>query len=72
MRLGTYRFVVVLSILSSFLAGFHLPALHDMMEHGAAPRIDVLLLTAFFVVCTLAGAWTLLRTSRAGHPRVRY
>ena len=62
MRVRTYRLVVLGSLLSSFLAGFHLPALHDMVEHGATPRWDVLTVTAFFIVCAVAGAWTLLST----------
>ena len=61
MRIATYRVVVVGSLLSSFLFGFHLPALHEIIEHGAAPRWDVLTVTALFVIGTIAGAWTLLR-----------
>ena len=61
MGVRTYRAVVVASLLSSFLFGFHLPALHDMIEHGATPRTDVLIVTVLFVICTIAGAWTLLR-----------
>lgn len=61
MRIATYRAVVIGSLLSSFLVGFHLPALHEMLEHGATPRWDVSAVTALFVIATLAGAWTLLR-----------
>jgi hypothetical protein len=61
MRIGTYRLTVIGSMLSSFLFGFHLPALHDMIEHGAPPRWDVLTVTLLFVAGTIAGAWTLLR-----------
>ena len=64
MRIGTYRLVVLATILSSFLVGLHLPALHEMIDHGADPRWDVLLLTALFVVGTIAGGWTLLRSRR--------
>lgn len=61
MRLGTYRLIVVGSMLSSFLAGFHLPALHEIVEHGATPRSDVVAVTLLLVVCAVAGTWTLLR-----------
>jgi uncharacterized membrane protein YqjE len=65
MHIGTYRGVVVGSLLSSFLFGFHLPALHNMIEHGAAPRWDILTVTTLFVIGTIAGAWTLLRAPNA-------
>ena len=68
MQVGTYRGVVIGSLLSSFLFGFHLPALHEMIEHGAAPRWDILAVTVVFVVGTVAGGWTLLRT-RTRPPR---
>ena len=64
MRAGTYRTVVIGSLLSSFLCGFHLPALHDLIEHGATPRMEVLILTALFALGTVAGGWTLLRWPR--------
>jgi hypothetical protein len=66
MRLSTYRLVVGGSIFSAFMAGFHLPALHNMIEHGAAARIDVLVVTVLFGVGTVAGLWALLRS---GPPR---
>ena len=62
----TYRLVVVGSALSSFLFGFHLPAMHDIIEHGATPRMDVLIVTMLFAICTVAGVWTLLRRVRLG------
>lgn len=65
MRIRTYRVVVIGSLLSSFLVGFHLPALHEMIDHGAAPRWDVVTVTALFAITTLAGAWTLLRAPSA-------
>ncbi len=64
MRVGTYRMVVIGSLLSAFLFGFHLPALHDMIEHGKTPRTDVLIVTVLFAICTVAGGWTLLRGVR--------
>lgn len=61
MRVGTYRVIVIGSLLSSFLFGFHLPAIHDMIEHGAALRIDVLTVTVLFAIGAVAGGWRLLR-----------
>jgi hypothetical protein len=69
MRLSTYRLTVVGSILSSFLAGFHLPVLHQMIEHGAAPRWDVLTATGLLAAGTVAGAWLLLRAPGAQSPQ---
>jgi hypothetical protein len=60
MRIGTYRLVVVASLMCSFLVGLHVPALHEMLEHGAAPRPAVLVATLLLVAGTLAGGWTLL------------
>lgn len=64
MRIGTHRLVVIGTVLSSFLFGLHLPALHDVIEHGATPRWDVLTLTVLFALGTLAGGWGLLREPR--------
>ena len=57
----TYRVVVLASIAASFLAGMHVPALHEIIEHGASPRWDVLGATAALFVGALAGTFTLLR-----------
>ena len=65
MRVGSYRLIVLGSLLSSFLFGLHLPALHDMIEHGAAARTDVMIMTVLFAIGTVAGGWTLLRRLRA-------
>jgi hypothetical protein len=62
MRLRTYRLTVVGSMLSSFLVGFHVPALHEMIEHGATPNAGVLGATLVLVVLMVAGAWALLRS----------
>jgi len=39
-----------------------MPVLHDIIEHGAKPRWDVLGFIALFAVITVASGWTLLRT----------
>ena len=72
MTIWTYRVIVIGSILSSFLVGLHLPALHDMIEHGATPRWEVLTATLVLAVATLAGAWMLLRTPRPFRDRVGF
>ena len=61
MRAGTYRLTVLGSLASSLLVGMHLPAVHEMIEHGATPQADVLGATGVLVILTLAGAWKLLR-----------
>lgn len=65
MRASTYRLVVVGSLGSSFLSGMHMPVLHEIVEHGAAPRASVLIATLVLVVAMIAGGWTLFR--QAGH-----
>ena len=65
MSTATYRSLVVGAILSSFLVGLHMPVLHDILDHGASPRWDVLVLTALFVLSTLICGWILLRTTPA-------
>ena len=61
MKVGTYRVVVIGSMLSAFLFGLHVPALHNMIEHGATPRTDVLVATVLFGIGALVGLVTLLR-----------
>ena len=58
---ATYRLTVLGSIFSSFMAGLHVPVLHGIIEHGAAPRWDVLGATLLLVVGTVVGTWALLR-----------
>jgi hypothetical protein len=68
MRLRTYQLTVIGTILSSFLAGSHMPALHEIIEHGATARWDVVGATVLLAVGTVAGGWMLLR---AGGPLSR-
>jgi hypothetical protein len=72
MRMWTYRLIVIGSMLSSFLVGLHMPMLHDVIEHGATPRSEVLVATALLTVFTVAGGWTLLRTPRPLRDRMGY
>ena len=64
MRVRTYRLTVIGCVLSSFMLGFHLPAIHNMVEHGRPVRLDVLIVTALFAVGTVGGVWALLRAAR--------
>jgi hypothetical protein len=61
MQTATYRLIVIGSMLSSFLVGLHLPALHEMSEHGAPPRWEVVVVTLLLFAATVAGTWKLLR-----------
>ncbi|HUE88612.1 MAG TPA: hypothetical protein VMO26_21245 [Vicinamibacterales bacterium] len=62
MRLQTYRLIVIGSMVSSFLVGLHVPALHNMIEHGATPRWEVVAATLVLAIGSVAGSWMLLRT----------
>jgi predicted Kef-type K+ transport protein len=68
MRLRTYRLTVIGTILASFFVGLHMPALHEIIEHGATARWDIVGATALLAVATVAGGWMLLR---AGGPLSR-
>jgi hypothetical protein len=72
MRIRTYRLIVIGSIFSSFLVGLHVPALHEIIEHGATPRWEVVAATLVLAIAALAGAWTLLRTPTSLRNRVFY
>jgi hypothetical protein len=61
MTASTYRLVVIGSLLSSFMVGLHMPALHEILEHGATARWDVMTATVLLVVLTVAGGVVLLR-----------
>ena len=72
MRILTYRLIVIGSLLSSFLAGMQVPALHGIIEHGATPSWDVVAATLGLAIGSVAGAWILLRTPTALRNRVFY
>lgn len=67
MHTWTYRLLVIGSLLSSFLVGLHMPVVHEIVDHGAAPRWGVLAVTALLVAMAVGGGWALLR--RTGPPR---
>ena len=68
MRTGHYRLTVIACVLSWFLVGLHLPALHEMTHPGQAPRWSVVVATAALLALGLAGLWTLLRAPARGGP----
>lgn len=61
MRLRTYQLTVIGTILSSFLVGAHMPAFHEIIEHGATAHWGVVGATMLLAVATVAGGWMLLR-----------
>ena len=56
-----YRLTVILCVLSWFLVGLHVPALHRIVDHGATPSPAVLGATSLLAVAGLAALWRLLR-----------
>ena len=60
MGLWTYRLVVLGSLLASGLLGGHLPAIHNIVDHGAPVRWDILAATALLAAMTVGGALVLL------------
>ena len=67
MRASTYRMVVIGSLFSSFLAGMHVPALHEIIEHGANIHWGVPIATMILFVASVAGGWALLRQATRAH-----
>jgi hypothetical protein len=61
MSLTTYRFVVLGSLFSSFMVGLHMPAMHEIIEHGADTHWGIVAATGTLVAMTIAGGWALLR-----------
>jgi hypothetical protein len=61
MGLRTYQLTVIGTIVASFLVGLHMPAMHEIIEHGATARWDIVAVTAVLAVATVAGGWMLLR-----------
>jgi len=59
MRTWTYRLVLVGSLLSAFLAGMHMPIFHEIIEHGAAVRMDIVVVTILLIVFALVGGLAL-------------
>ena len=63
-----YRLTVVACALAWFLVGLHAPVVHDITEHGRAPRTSLLVILAVLVLIASGSLWTLLRGPRL-HPR---
>jgi hypothetical protein len=62
-----YRLTVVACALGWFLVGLHAPAVHQIMGHGRAPRVSLLVILALLVIAASASVWMLLRAPRQ-HP----
>lgn len=60
MRPWTYRLTVIGTTLSSFLVGLHVPALHEIIEHGVDAHWGVAVATLLLVLTTVTGLWRLL------------
>jgi hypothetical protein len=43
------------------MVGLHLPALHEMIDHGRTPAWTVLTMVSLVTVAAVAGLWILLR-----------
>lgn len=64
MSTGTYRILVVGAILSSFLLGMHMPVIHDIADHGARARWDVLIASAVLALMAITCGWRLIAHRR--------
>jgi hypothetical protein len=60
-----YRLTVIVCALSWFLVGMHVPALHEITEHGRAPAPGLAFALVVLAVSALAGLWLLLRAPAA-------
>ena len=60
MSIRNYRLTVIACVLSSFMVGLHLPALHAMTHHGNGPSWSALAITAMLGVVALGGLGLLL------------
>ena len=52
------------AIVSSFLLGMHMPIIHDIVDHGASPRWDVLIASGVLALVAIACGWRLLTARR--------
>jgi hypothetical protein len=64
MSTGIYRMLVIGAILSSFLLGMHMPVIHDIVDHGARPRWDVLIASGLLGLIAIGSGWKLLTSQR--------
>jgi hypothetical protein len=60
-----YRMTVVACALAWFLVGLHAPVLHEITEHGRAPRTSLLVILVVLVVIASGSVWRLLRSPRS-------
>jgi hypothetical protein len=56
-----YRLTLLVSTVAWFMIGLHVPALHQITHHGAAPSVSVLVAMAVLAGVAVLGLWVLLR-----------
>ena len=61
MRTRSYRLTVIGCALAWFLVGLHLPALHEMVHHGAPAPWSVVAVVSLVALGAVAALWALLR-----------
>lgn len=59
--MNSYRLWIVGCVVSWFLLGLHVPALHDVVGHGHSPRASVVVGTTGLLIAGIACLWQLLR-----------
>ena len=59
-----YRLTVIGCTLAWLLVGMHVPALHEMVDHGHAPGRGAIVAVALLACAAVAGLWALLRAPR--------
>lgn len=64
-----YRLTVIGSALSWLLLGLHLPTLHELTDHAAAPPMSVLIATVVLAILSATGLWALLRVPAGDRTR---
>jgi hypothetical protein len=64
MSTGTYRLLVVGAILSSFMLGMLMPVMHDIFDHGARPRWDIVIASGVLALIAITCGWRLLTHRR--------
>lgn len=63
--MGSYRLWIVGCVVSWFLLGLHVPALHEIVGHGHNPGPSVLIGTTVLLVVGVACLWHVLRAAPA-------
>lgn len=61
MPVRRYRLLLLACATSWFLVGLHLPALHEMTDHGGPLDATVVAITGLLAVTAIVTLWRLLR-----------